>query len=139
MKTIHIHIAADDIEQSASYYAALLGQVPTVTNPDYIKWEMEDPRINLSITQRGTKPAGVDHLGIQVESEEELEGVHAGLAAANIPIAHEPGANCCYAQSDKHWAKDPQGVIWEVFHSHGRTAVYGDDPGPMSREEALKA
>ena len=131
MKRIHIHIAVDDLDQSTVFYAALFGQNPTVAKPDYIKWQLDDPRVNLSITHRGTKPAGVDHLGIQVDHEAELAGIHAALSNADIASKNELGANCCYAQSDKHWTLDPQNVIWELFRSHGKTDVYGEDHGPV--------
>ncbi|MEM7728878.1 MAG: ArsI/CadI family heavy metal resistance metalloenzyme [Pseudomonadota bacterium] len=130
MKRIHIHVAVDDLDRSTGFYAALFGAEPSVTKPDYVKWQLDDPAVNLSITQRGTKRAGVDHLGIQVDDDEGLSAVHAGLRQAGIDTMDETGATCCYAKSDKHWTQDPQGVVWELFQSHGESAIYGNDHGP---------
>jgi hypothetical protein len=69
----------------------------------------------------------LDHLGIQVESSEELEAVQQGLADAALPVAEQKQAACCYAQSDKYWSVDPQGIAWEAFHTLQSIPLFGDD------------
>jgi hypothetical protein len=97
-----------------------------VTKPDYAKWMLEDPRVNFAIsTQR--QPAGVNHLGFQVETDEELRGMRAQLEAADTHMVEESEQPCCYARSDKYWVTDPAGVAWETFHSLGSVPVYGED------------
>ena len=53
---------------------------------------------------------------------------------ADAAIEDEPGADCCYAHSDKHWTVDPQGIPWESFHTLGAVAHYGDDHGPAAHK-----
>lgn len=130
MKRFHIHIRAEDMTQAKQFYAALFGE-PTTEKHDYLKWQLEDPRLNLAVTKARPGNRGVEHVGIEAETSDELEDLYTRLAAANIASAAEPGANCCYAQSDKHWTKDPEGVIWEMFHSKGKSATYGEDHGPQ--------
>jgi hypothetical protein len=85
-----------------------------VRKDDYAKWMLDDPRINFAISQRGSA-AGVNHLGLQVESAAELAAVRAQFEAADAATTlAEPGASCCYAKSDKHWVTDPQGIAWEA-------------------------
>ena len=127
MKRLHIHISAADLDATKRYYSALFGQPPIVDKPDYMKWMLDDPRINLAVSQRDGATRGVDHLGIQVESDAELEAVNASLLAAEQSTLAEPGAQCCYASSDKHWARDPQGVVWEIFHTMDAIPTYGHD------------
>src|SRR5262249_12576953 len=98
---------------------------PNVVKPDYAKWMVDDPRVNFAISKRDLKP-GVDHLGIQVESEAELSGLREQVAAAEIAALDQPNATCCYARSDKYWITDPQGVAWETFHTLDSVPVYGD-------------
>jgi hypothetical protein len=64
---------------------------------------MDDPRINFEISQRGAK-AGVDHLGFQVDSDDELRALREQVAAAEIAAVEQPDAECCYARSDKYWS-----------------------------------
>lgn len=127
MKRIHIHISAEDLAATKRFYSALFGQAPTVDKPDYMKWMLDDPRINLAVSQRDGATRGVDHVGIQVESDEELETVNAALLEAEQSTLAEPDAQCCYANSNKHWSRDPQGVIWEMFHTMESAPTYGHD------------
>jgi catechol 2,3-dioxygenase-like lactoylglutathione lyase family enzyme len=126
MKRLHIHIAVDDLEQNIRFYTALFQSQPTVLENDYAKWLLDDPRVNFAISNRGRQP-GLDHLGLQVESNEELEAVQQGLAAAALPVAEQKQAACCYAQSDKYWSVDPQGIAWEAFHSLNSIPMFGED------------
>lgn len=127
MKRMHVHISVDDLEKSKRFYTAMFGQQPSVSKADYAKWVLEDPRINLAISHKAGKRPGLDHLGIQAESNEELEELYARLADASYATLDQRAANCCYAVSDKHWAVDPAGTTWEMFHTMGEVAVYGKD------------
>jgi arsenate reductase len=126
MKRLHIHIAVEQLEESIRFYSAMFQVGPTVREADYAKWMLDDPRVNFAISSRGAK-AGLDHLGIQVESGEELETVRKGLAAAALPVEAQTKAACCYAESDKYWTMDPQGIPWEAFHTFASIPVFGRD------------
>lgn len=127
MKRFHVHVSVENMDQSVAFYSAMFGADPTVSKPDYAKWAVDDPRINFAISQRNGRKPGVDHLGVQAETSGELDDLYARLGNANIASRPEVGAHCCYAESDKHWAKDPSGVTWEAFHTMGEIATYGED------------
>jgi catechol 2,3-dioxygenase-like lactoylglutathione lyase family enzyme len=124
MKRFHVHVAVDDLPASIRFYAALFASEPTVVKPDYAKWMLDDPRVNFAISQRGGTP-GIRHLGIQVEGETELAEMYGHLRRAERPVLEEKDTTSCYAQSDKQWIVDPQGVAWETFLTKGETTVYG--------------
>lgn len=125
MKRLHVHVAVEDIEKSRAFYSTLFGAEPSVVEPDYAKWMLEDPRVNFAISARG-RVGGVDHLGIQVETADELAGIAARLKAAEQATVSETDTACCYARSDKEWAVDPSGIRWESFLTHGRITTYGE-------------
>ncbi len=129
MKRLHVHVSVDRLEPSIAFYSALFGADPVTRKPDYAKWLLEDPRVNFAISRKDDNATGLNHLGIQVEDEGELAEVHARLGAANIASQTESCARCCYAESDKHWAVDPTGIVWETYRTMGSIAVYGDDRG----------
>ena len=104
--------------------AKLFGAAPTRLESDYAKWMVEDPRINFAISTRGAK-AGVDHLGIQTDTEDELVELKACAEAADMTLLDVGETSCCYARSDKYWLTDPQGIAWEQFHTLGDIPVYG--------------
>jgi hypothetical protein len=84
---------------------------------------LDDPRVNFAISTRGAAP-GVDHLGIQTDTEEELEELKARAQAADMALLDEGDTTCCYARSEKHWITDPQGIAWEQFHTLADIPVF---------------
>ena len=126
MKRLHVHVSVDNLAQSTRFYSTLFGAEPTLVKDDYVKWMLEDPRVNFAISTRPGRTAGISHLGIQAEDEAELAEVHDRLARAERPIVEAKATTCCYAQSDKQWIADPQGVPWETFLTYGESTVYGE-------------
>jgi catechol-2,3-dioxygenase len=132
MKRLHVHVSVDDLAQSIRFYSTLFAAEPTVTKDDYAKWMLEDPRVNFAISQRGGA-TGIRHLGIQVEDRAELADVYSRLQRAEAPILEEGATTCCYAQSEKSWIADPQGIQWETFLTTGESTTYGAAPVRLSR------
>jgi len=127
MKRLHIHLSVEDLGESIRFYSTLFAAEPVVSKPDYAKWMLDDPRINFAISQRGAA-IGIEHLGIQVETLDELREVYGRLQRAERPVLEEGAATCCYAKSEKSWITDPQGVSWETFLTSGESTVYGENP-----------
>lgn len=125
MKRMHIHVSVDNINDSIRFYSAMFSVEPTVSKPDYAKWMLDDPRVNFAISQRGAN-IGLNHLGIQVESAEELAEMNQRLTALQADITEEVNSACCYATSDKYWVNDPQGIAWETFHTLDTIPVFGE-------------
>lgn len=130
MKRLHVHVSVENLDQSIAFYSTLFAAPPTVTKPDYAKWMVEDPRVNFAISTGQAASHGIEHLGIQVESGDELAEVYARLDAAGRPVLDEGATTCCYAKSEKSWIADPQGVVWETFHTSGDSVDYGSGPSP---------
>lgn len=128
MKRLHVHVGVEDLAHSVRFYSTLFGAEPTVTKPDYAKWMLEDPRVNFAISSGDRAAKGIEHLGIQVETAEELAEVYGRLKAAGRPVLEEGATTCCYAKSEKSWIADPQGVVWETFRTTGEAVDYGQGP-----------
>jgi catechol 2,3-dioxygenase-like lactoylglutathione lyase family enzyme len=128
MKRLHVHIAVENLSEAIGFYSALFAAKPSVEKPDYAKWMLDDPRVNFAISARGRAP-GLNHLGIQVENEDELQEVYGRLKAANRPVIEQGKTVCCYAKSEKAWIDDPAGIAWETFLTTGESTVYGDGSG----------
>jgi hypothetical protein len=128
MKRLHVHMAVENLPQSIGFYSALFAAQPAVVKTDYAKWMLDDPRVNFAISTRGRQP-GLDHLGIQVESEGELHEVYSRLREAGGNILEQGQTACCYAKSEKSWIDDPSGIAWETFLTTGESTSYGDGSG----------
>lgn len=147
MKRLHVHVSVQNLADSIGFYSTLFGAAPSVTKTDYAKWMLDDPRVNFAISQRSAT-VGLNHLGVQVESAEELAQMHQRLQNLQTGIHTETEAACCYAKSDKHWVNDPTGIAWETFHTLDSIPMFGGDspdaccapePGKFSKVEKQAA
>ncbi len=133
MKRMHVMLKVHDLDESVRFYTHLFGTGPTTQKDDYAKWMLDDPRVNFSIAPGAESEAGIEHLGIQAETPEELSELRAGIARAESEAVHDEGeTTCCYANSDKTWVRDPQGVEWEAFYTHGASETYFADGAEAS-------
>ncbi len=128
MKRMHVHVSVDDLEKAITFYSGLFDAEPAVIKPDYAKWMLDDPRVNFAISTRG-RQSGLDHLGIQAESKDELRNIYARLHRAGGDVIEQGETACCYAKSEKSWIEDPAGIAWEAFLTTGENTDYGDGSG----------
>ena len=131
MKRFHVHLHVQDLQSSIAFYSRLFSAQPARVETDYAKWMLEDPRVNFAISTRGSKP-GLDHLGFQVDTAQELVEMKTAALNADMAMLDEGETTCCYARSDKHWITDPQGVAWEQFHTLGDIPVFNEASQPAS-------
>ena len=87
---------------------------------------LDDPYINFAISI-GKTAVGLNHLGIQVDNDKELDEIEHNLIEAEIIGEIQENAQCCYARSRKYWAQDPQNIIWENYHTSEQIDVFGGD------------
>jgi catechol 2,3-dioxygenase-like lactoylglutathione lyase family enzyme len=129
MKRFHVSVAVADLDRSTQFYRTLFGVEPSVLKDDYAKWMLEDPRVNFSIST-SLRDRGVNHIGLQADTMDELETIQARLRDAEQETFDQADARCCYANSSKTWVRDPDNVAWETFVTHGEITSYGDDRVP---------
>lgn len=134
---LHLHLKTHDLDATRHFYTALFDRAPAVEKPDYIKWSIEHPPLNLAVSlQAADRPTGLDHTGIEFTDMAELVAMQQRLDAARLISHPEQNTTCCYARSDKVWSQDPQGIQWESFVTHGpadpvsRQAPTQDGPAP---------
>lgn len=126
MKRFHVNVRVADLKKSVEFYCTLFGAEPDIQKDKYAKWMLDDPRVNFSLNESKFS-RGVNHVGLQVDTLEELGDIQARLDSAGEKTRDEPDAHCCYAHSTKTWVRDPDKVPWETFVTHGRTTRYGQD------------
>ncbi|MGH6626237.1 MAG: ArsI/CadI family heavy metal resistance metalloenzyme [Burkholderiaceae bacterium] len=137
MKRFHVHVHVEDLARNIAFYSALFHQQPARQETDYAKWMLDDPPVNFAISTRGNAP-GVDHLGIQVESAEELAALKDNATKADMALLDEGETSCCYSRSDKYWLSDPQGIAWEQFHTLNSIPVF-NEPKPETNPAQAQA
>ncbi len=134
MKRLHINVKVQDLETSIAFYEGLFASKPTVLKTDYAKWMLDDPLVNFSINLSGEE-SGIEHLGIQVDTEPERDELFDRIDQIEGKQFKEGKTVCCYARSTKSWIADPQGVSWEIFQTHGASEVNKIVAAPVSDSE----
>ena len=125
MKRFHVHLHVDDIPASVAFYSTMFAAEPARLEADYAKWMLDDPLVNFAISTRRGK-TGIDHLGIQAGTADDLAELKARAREADMSVHDEGPASCCYARSEKHWLVDPQGVAWEHFQTLATIPVFSE-------------
>jgi predicted lactoylglutathione lyase len=124
MKRMHVNLRVHDLQASIQFYQALFDAHPDVVKPDYARWMLDEPRVNFALSA-DPDGGGIDHLGIQVDSEQELEQLGQRLSQTRSEVYDEGATTCCYAHSVKRWGRDPDGVSWETFLTTGAADTRG--------------
>lgn len=114
---VHVHMTVSDLAKSTDFYAKFFGAAPVKQRPGYVKFLPEFGPLNLALSEHRAAGGGghVDHMGLQVETRDEVLRQLARVKAAGLPVREEIGVDCCHANQDKFWVKDPDGVEWEVY------------------------
>ena len=125
MKRFHVHVAVDDLEANIRFYSTVFGAAADACRSPTTRSGCSKTRASISRSRSAARRPGVDHLGFQVDSDEELSALRKQVADAEIAALDQPDATCCYARSDKYWITDPQGVAWETYRTLGEAEIYG--------------
>lgn len=115
MKT-HISLNVSNVENSIEFYRKMLGVAPFKVKPNYAKFDVANPPLNLTMNQVNFERGGsLSHLGLQVESSAEVLEMGKRWQENGLITLEEMQTDCCYALQDKTWVQDPDGNRWEVF------------------------
>ena len=124
MKRLHVHVAVEDLSQAIQFYSTLFAADPAVVKDDYAKWMLDDPRVNFAISMRGRK-VGLDHLGIQVETADELEEVYRPPAQSGSADPGRRQHRLLLREVREVLDRRSAGISWEAFRTTGESTFYG--------------
>ncbi|MFT6816201.1 MAG: catechol 2,3-dioxygenase-like lactoylglutathione lyase family enzyme [Sphingobacteriales bacterium] len=134
---MHVSLYVKDIAQTVNFYTTFFAQPATKIKQGYAKYELDSPGLIISFVENPERvSAGFGHLGIQVESKEDVLERMSRLQSMKVNTREEMGTNCCYAVQDKFWAADPDGHQWEVYYFH-EDAEFNDPRYTLTDQEDL--
>lgn len=113
----HVALNVTNLEKSVDFYKAMFGVSPVKYKVDYAKFDIANPPLNLTLNLVSSVQTGgtLSHLGVQVESTQEVQAAVERFASSGLNLFTEENTDCCYALQDKVWVRDPDGNDWEVF------------------------
>jgi catechol 2,3-dioxygenase-like lactoylglutathione lyase family enzyme len=120
MSRVQLALNVSDIDAAVEFYTKLFGTEPAKRRPGYANFAIAEPALKLVLIEnpeaRGAGVTGaLNHLGVEVESAEEVQAATRRLANEGLALGLEEATTCCYAVQDKVWAHDPDGAPWEVY------------------------
>lgn len=116
MSRVQLALNVTDLEQAVKFYSDLFATQPAKVRPGYANFTVSEPPLKLVLIENEGQPNGsINHLGVEVESAEEVEAAQARLAASGLTTVVEREVACCYAVQDKVWAHGPRGEEWEFY------------------------
>ncbi|SRR5579875_790696 len=126
MSRVQLALSVADLDRAVDFYSKLFATTPAKRRPGYANFAIGEPPLKLVLIEdHDRRPGTLDHLGVEVESTEEVAGARARLAEQGLPTAVEEHTACCYALQDKVWVRAPGGERWEIY-----TVLYDlDTPG----------
>ncbi len=131
MSRVQLALNVADIDAAVDFYTKLFNREPAKRRPGYANFAIDEPPLKLVLIEnragRGHGIAGaLNHLGVEVETPEEVQATTARLAGEGLDPEVQESTTCCYAVQDKAWVDDPDGAPWEVY------TVLADAPGETS-------
>jgi len=116
MSRVQLALNVSDLDDAIAFYSKLFGSQPAKVRPGYANFSIEQPPLKLVLIEDATRePGTLNHLGVEVETREEVGEAVARLATQGLPIAVEDEVACCYALQDKVWVDGPGGEPWEIY------------------------
>src|SRR5918994_412642 len=121
----HLSLDVKNVGASVEFYQKVFGAGPQKQTADYAKFDLVAPALNFSLVSCSGRISAVDHLGIEVESLDQIATWRRRLEEQGILERIEENIACCFARQDKLWFSDPDGNAWEVFTVHEQLPVTG--------------
>jgi catechol 2,3-dioxygenase-like lactoylglutathione lyase family enzyme len=130
MSRVQLALRVADLEGSVAFYTRLFGSEPAKRRPGYANFAIAEPPLKLVLIEgQPGEPTRMDHLGVEVETTEQVTAATARLAAEGLATATEQDSACCYAVQDKVWVTGPGDEPWEVYVVKGDADVLDKQEG----------
>lgn len=116
MSRMQLALHVGDLDAAVDFYSRLFGAEPAKRRPGYANFAITEPPLKLVLLEGASDAATrMDHLGIEVETTEDVKAATARLSALGLATSVEDGTTCCYAVQDKVWVRGPGDEPWEVY------------------------
>jgi len=115
MSRVQLALNVADLEAAVDFYTKLFAAEPAKRRPGYANFALSEPPLKLVLIEGHGTPGTMNHLGVEVETADEVAAALDRLVAAGLATTTEDDVACCYARQDKVWVDDPDGAPWEIY------------------------
>ena len=104
-----------NLDEAIAYYGKLFDAEPHKVRPGYANFAIDAPPLKLVLFENPDAGERLNHLGVEVFAQSELNDAAARLSDIGILDELESETTCCHATQNKIWSKEPQGLAWEWY------------------------
>jgi catechol 2,3-dioxygenase-like lactoylglutathione lyase family enzyme len=130
MSRLQLALNVSNLEESIAFYRKLFGVEPAKVKPGYANFAISKPPLKLVLMENSEPGGSINHLGVEVETTEEVERWEAKLATQEMNPQAQKNNTCCYAKQDKFWVADPDRAPWEIYTVLENSASFGENIRP---------
>ena len=132
MSRLQLALNVDDLDTSIAFYSKLFASEPAKVRPGYANFAITEPPLKLVLIENPGKGGSLNHLGVEVETVDEVGTEQSRLASTGLASSHARDSTCCYAQQNKFWVEGtPHGEMWEVYTVLADSPTFGADDCPV--------
>jgi catechol 2,3-dioxygenase-like lactoylglutathione lyase family enzyme len=131
MARVQLALNVDDVDAAVTFYSRLFATEPAKRRPGYANFTIAEPPLKLVLIENRGHGGSLNHLGVEVESTDEVDAEQARLTEAGLGSVDKRDSTCCYAVQDKFWVNGaPDGEQWEVYTVLADSQTFGVDDSP---------
>lgn len=112
---LQLALNVKDLDRAVDYYSRLFGVTPHKRRPGYANFAIDDPALKLVLFQNESASERINHLGVETQTQEQLDEAIARLSSEGLAERTEQNATCCHATQNKVWSSEPEGLAWEWY------------------------
>ncbi|MGK2317386.1 ArsI/CadI family heavy metal resistance metalloenzyme [Gordonia rhizosphera] len=135
MSRVQLALNVDDLDAAVEFYSALFNAEPAKRKPGYANFAVAEPPLKLVLIENPGKGGSINHLGVEVESSEQVHGEIGRLTERGLLTQEEINTTCCFATQDKVWVTGPNSERWEVYTVLADTEEFGTSPSLLVDDE----
>ena len=128
MSRVQLALNVDNLDEAITFYSRLFNAQPAKVKEGYANFAIAEPPLKLVLLQNPGKGGTINHLGVEVETSEQVHAEIARLSGEGLFTDEEIGTTCCFATQDKVWVTGPAGEKWEVYTKLADSDTFGTSP-----------
>lgn len=135
MSRAQLALNVDDLDEAITFYSKLFNTAPAKVKPGYANFAIAAPPLKLVLIENPGHGGTLNHLGIEVESSDQVHAEIARLTDEGLFTEEEIGTTCCFATQDKVWVTGPAGEKWEVYTVLANSESFGTNSPALDGTE----
>ncbi|CRZ18387.1 ArsI/CadI family heavy metal resistance metalloenzyme [Mycolicibacterium neworleansense] len=136
MSRTQLALNVDDLDEAITFYSKLFNTAPAKVKPGYANFAIAAPPLKLVLIENPGHGGTLNHLGVEVESSEQVHAEIARLTDEGLFTEEEIGTTCCFATQDKVWVTGPAGEKWEVYTVLADSETFGTHSSALEEAES---